>query len=169
VSASAVAASRLKDITYHGYRVAVPRSWPVYDLARDPGVCVRFDRHAIYLGRPSSGQRCPAHAAGRTEAILLAPLAGQAASAGTAGSVSLPHGGAGSILSRAHGLLVTATWNRDPALIRHALGLRSLHALSTARSAPGVAARIAAVSATPGGVYTGLGFDAHSRTCLPRG
>ncbi len=69
----ALAAPALKVVSYHGYRVRVPASWPVYDLAQDPAVCVRFDRHAVYLGTPSAAQRCPAHAAGRTEAILLQP------------------------------------------------------------------------------------------------
>ncbi|MFZ0974127.1 MAG: hypothetical protein WAN22_17990, partial [Solirubrobacteraceae bacterium] len=63
-----------KVVTYHGYRVVVPVTWPVYDLAADPSVCVRFNRHAVYLGQPSASQRCPAYAVGRTEAILVTPL-----------------------------------------------------------------------------------------------
>jgi hypothetical protein len=62
-----------KTIRYHGHTVAVPVSWPVYDLARDPQTCVRFDRHAVYLGVPGAQQRCPAHAAGHTSAMLLEP------------------------------------------------------------------------------------------------
>ncbi len=62
---AAAMASRLKVVSFHGYRVAVPRTWPVYDLGRDPSVCVRFNRHAVYLGTPGAEQRCPAHAAGR--------------------------------------------------------------------------------------------------------
>src|SRR5436305_11550203 len=81
VPAAAGAAPRTKVIRYHGYRLIVPAAWPVYDLATHPTVCVRFDRHAVYLGRPGAQQRCPAHAAGRTEAILLAPLAAHRAGA----------------------------------------------------------------------------------------
>ena len=73
-----------KVVRYHGYRLVVPASWPVYDLAADPAVCVRFNRHAVYLGQPSSRQRCPAHSIGRTEAILVAPLAAHGAGAGGA-------------------------------------------------------------------------------------
>src|ERR1700736_5523556 len=69
--AMALAGGADKGVRYRGYAVAVPASWPVFDLRSHPSVCVRFDRHAVYLGQPSSAQRCPAHAAGRTEAILL--------------------------------------------------------------------------------------------------
>src|SRR5690242_5852920 len=69
LTASAVAASpavarasKTKVIRYHGYRVVIPKAWPVYDLATDPTVCVRFNRHAVYLGRPGVRQHCPAHA-----------------------------------------------------------------------------------------------------------
>ena len=44
-------------VRYHGYRLVVPAAWPVYDLATDPTVCVRFNRHAVYLGQP---ERAPA-------------------------------------------------------------------------------------------------------------
>ncbi|MGH3321275.1 MAG: DUF1906 domain-containing protein [Streptosporangiaceae bacterium] len=63
-----------KPVTYAGYQVRVPRDWPVYRLANDPGRCVRFDRHAVYLGTPGSDQRCPAHLVGRSEALLIQPL-----------------------------------------------------------------------------------------------
>src|SRR5215469_1109951 len=76
-----------KIVRYHGYKLTVPATWPVFDLATDPAVCVRFNRHAVYLGRPSSGQDCPAHAVGRTEAILVTPLTAHASGAG-AGSAN---------------------------------------------------------------------------------
>ena len=57
---------RYRDLTLHA-----PRDWPVYRLAHHPTTCVRFDRHALYLGRPSARQRCPAHAVGRTGAALV--------------------------------------------------------------------------------------------------
>jgi hypothetical protein len=34
-------------------------------------MCVRMDRRAIYVGRPSAAQRCPAHAVGRRRAVLI--------------------------------------------------------------------------------------------------
>src|ERR1700733_12172944 len=48
-----------KALRYHGYKLVVPASWPVYDLAAAPTTCVRFNRHAGYLRTPSSRQRCP--------------------------------------------------------------------------------------------------------------
>src|SRR6202040_4029532 len=75
-------------------------------------------------------------------------------------------------LDRRHGVLITATWLRRPALIRRALGLRSLRLLHHPPGAlpPGVtdAAPARAASArtpsasVPGAVYTGRGFDACS-------
>jgi Domain of unknown function (DUF1906) len=83
---AASAASRT--ITYRGYRIEVPASWPVYNLAADPHQCVLFNRDAVYLGSPGSDQRCPARAYGRAGAILV-----QAASAATQlppGTLRLP-------------------------------------------------------------------------------
>src|SRR5205085_1910731 len=57
-----------------GSCLSVPPTWPVFDLWAHPGTCVRFNRHAVYLGRPGADQQCPAQAAGRTEAILVEPL-----------------------------------------------------------------------------------------------
>src|SRR6266498_2041888 len=49
-----------RQVTYHGYKVEVPTSWPVVDLARNPSACVRFDVHAVYLGHPGADPSCPA-------------------------------------------------------------------------------------------------------------
>src|SRR5271165_6209992 len=115
-----------KVVRYHGYRLVVPASWPVYDLATDPTVCVRFNRHAVYLGRPGSFERCPAHAVGRTEAILVAPLAAHVAGAGAAGPAlprveganAQPRGGSSMQLAiPSPSVVVTATWHADPALV----------------------------------------------------
>jgi hypothetical protein len=74
-----------KVVSYHGYRLSVPAPWPVFDLAAHPHVCARFNRHAVYLGAPSAEQRCPAHAVGRTEAILITPLTGRSTRSGGSG------------------------------------------------------------------------------------
>ncbi len=168
-SAIAAPAAGAKAVTYRGYRILVPASWPVYDLSSHPAVCVRFDRHAVYLGRPSSRLRCPAHVVGRTEAILLEPLAAhsaggprQTAGLAPASPAAQPH--EGSLAHPAgHGVLVTATWSRQPAIVARALGISSVGALRTtsapaARGPVASAARTAAAAA-PGAVYTGLGFD----------
>lgn len=61
-------------VRYAGYEARVPANWPIHDLSADPTRCVRFDRHAVYLGRPGPDQDCPAHAVGRTETLLVEPV-----------------------------------------------------------------------------------------------
>jgi hypothetical protein len=63
-------------VRFHGVEFTVPASWPVYDLAADPTTCVRFDVHAVYLGRPGPDMRCPANLFGRADAVLVEPLDG---------------------------------------------------------------------------------------------
>ncbi|MGH3847493.1 MAG: glycoside hydrolase domain-containing protein, partial [Pseudonocardiaceae bacterium] len=78
LAATAPAASA-KALSFGGETVRVPDSWPVYRLAQHPGMCVRLDRRAVYLGSPSANQRCPATAAvGRRRAILVDPAADRA-------------------------------------------------------------------------------------------
>ena len=88
-----------KVVRYDGYRLVVPAGWPVFRIRSDPTVCVRFDRHAVYLGRPSPEQDCPAHAAGRTEAILIEPASASAASAAALRALRAP-GSAASVNRR---------------------------------------------------------------------
>ncbi|GAA1533939.1 DUF1906 domain-containing protein [Kribbella lupini] len=64
-------------MTYRGYQVTVPASWPVVDLAKDPTACVRFDRPAVYLGKSTAQPDCPADAVGRTVGLVLEPLSRQ--------------------------------------------------------------------------------------------
>ncbi len=65
-------------VSFHGQKVSVPPGWAVYDLARHPSLCVRLDLRAVYLGTPSSTQRCPAHVVGRSRAIVVQPSGGGA-------------------------------------------------------------------------------------------
>ncbi|MEV8373468.1 hypothetical protein AB0P21_12065 [Kribbella sp. NPDC056861] len=69
-----------KVVSYRGYEVTVPASWPVVDLDKDPTACVRFDQAAVYLGRSTAQADCPAHLVGRSEGLVLAPLSGPARS-----------------------------------------------------------------------------------------
>ena len=188
--ATAGAASRAptKIVRYHGYKLVVPASWPVYDLATDPKVCVRFNRHAVYLGRPNSSQQCPAHEVGRTEAILVAPLAAHGAGArgGSAGpvlppvrgrSAEPPQGSSTELAVPSAGVLVTATWSSDQAVVKHALGVHALGASAAPPAAHPAGARPAGVPLAQAHaaravararhragdpLYTGLGFDACS-------
>ena len=58
-------------LNFQGKAVEAPDSWPVYRLSQHPGMCVRLDRKAVYLGTPGAHQRCPADAIGRRRAILV--------------------------------------------------------------------------------------------------
>ena len=79
-------------MTFVGYTVSVPASWPVYDLTKNPRQCVRYDVHAVYLGTPGPNPDCPPNLVGRVDTVTIqAP----AASAGTqtAGSSKGPRQG----------------------------------------------------------------------------
>jgi hypothetical protein len=156
-------AASARSVTYRGYRLAVPAGWPVYRLAAAPRTCVRFDRHAVYLGTPSPAQRCPAHAVGRTESVLVSPGASQErAATATAGIV-----GTGGPVDRLalgrSGLVATATWASDRALVGHILR-RRLAPTPARRAARGTraAAAHAPIARAAQAVDTGLGFDACS-------
>jgi Domain of unknown function (DUF1906) len=77
-SGSAAAASTVR---FDGRSVRVPAGWPVFRLAQHPGMCVRLDRRAVYLGAPGPNQRCPADVIGKRRAILVEPRSAARASA----------------------------------------------------------------------------------------
>ncbi|HYP55052.1 MAG TPA: glycoside hydrolase domain-containing protein, partial [Solirubrobacterales bacterium] len=70
-------ASEERSVRFDGRTIAVPAEWPVYRLKQHPGMCVRLDRRAVYLGTPSAQQRCPSDAIGRQRAILVEPRRSQ--------------------------------------------------------------------------------------------
>jgi hypothetical protein len=63
-----------KVVGFLGERLAVPASWPVFRLASKPSTCVRFDRHAVYLGQAGPDPRCEGGAIGVTGAVQVQPL-----------------------------------------------------------------------------------------------
>ncbi len=69
LAATAVA----RTVHFDGRAIQAPAGWKVLHLAQNPRLCVRLDRRAVYLGTPSSAQRCPAGAMGRRRAILVEP------------------------------------------------------------------------------------------------
>ncbi len=100
-----------KTVSYLGHTFPVPYSWQVIDLRARPTTCVRFDRHAVYLGRPGADEDCPARGAGRrTGALLIEP---QLTRASTAVAVTLDHRIAGEIDVTAPGLTITASYGDD--------------------------------------------------------
>jgi hypothetical protein len=167
------ASAATKQVRYGGYAFRVPASWPVHDLARRPATCVRFDRHAVYLGSPGTEQRCPAHAVGRSEAILVEPQAGapsaQAAPnvrapAGSARPRQFPRARASSELSvevPSAGVVVTATWRRHRDVVRRILDGAELRQGGAILAKPRAAARPVPRSTVSRAAYRkGLGFDA---------
>jgi hypothetical protein len=80
----ASARAPLSLIHFRGAQVRAPASWPVYRLSAHPGMCVRLDRRAVYLGTPGARQRCPANAIGRRRAIVLDPGAARLAARSSA-------------------------------------------------------------------------------------
>ncbi len=160
-SASAGGPTPWKTVTYRGYAISVPRSWPVYELTRDRSTCVRFNRHAVYLGLPSRSQSCPAQIAGRSEAILLEPIGAGAAGAASPLGPLVPHDSASTFV--AGKVRVLATWSRARQIIARALRRRSLPAIRSVTPHPALRAHAASGGAhTAQAVYTGLGFDACS-------
>ena len=157
--AASAQAATVKVVHYRGYALAVPRSWPVFDLGRRPRTCVRFDRHAVYLGTPGTSQSCPSTAIGRTEAILVSPLSAHAPrSAASLGPRSTR------FTVTPAGVSVTATWGHRPALITRALKRRTLPRSTSPRpfASPRALGPRAAHAAQAANVFTGRGFDACS-------
>ncbi len=146
-----------RTVSYGAYTVTVPAGWPVINLAAEQTRCVRFNRHALYLGVPGAEEHCPAHAAGRTEAILVEPLqrsSGEAITAGQAdilGRARIAESENGAVAPRrwppdaasrvtfalkAARVVITATWGRDPGLIQRVLlSARVAHAATAVGNA----------------------------------
>jgi hypothetical protein len=177
---AAARAAATKVVRYHGWHATVPASWPVFHLGLASRTCVRFDRHAVYLGTPGAQQSCPAHAAGRTGAILVTPEGGPSANlagAGAGASAATGAGGGGpsgqrsaQVVKPRSGVVVTATWNRDAHAVSDALGgaPRSTGTAGPHADASPTTGGVTfppgptAPAGTAGSVYTGLGFDACS-------
>ena len=139
-------------------------------------MCVRFDRHAVYLGAPSAQQRCPAHAVGRTEAILLQPAnrddpACADAFDRVAAAAAVPQGtgAATTFLARSGRIVVTATWSHHRVVVADALNRPSLRANARTRRPPRrshvirARARTSPSAHPAAATFGGLGFDACSR------
>ena len=164
------ASAALQTVTYRGYEFSVPASWPVITTSRTATTCVRFDRHAVYLGDPGQNQDCPSGLLGTTEAILIQPAPGPVPAA-----VAAEDPASRRITVVSLGIEVTASYDTDPALVRQILASASLPLPGTgaggtggpaaperANAAARAAAPAAAATTVPPGAtsYTGRGFDA---------
>ena len=174
-AADAGAGTGSRTVEYRGYEIAVPASWPVHRLAANPSTCVRFDRHAVYLGHPGADQGCPAHVVGRSGAVLVEPLPRATPEAGAARELRAPEGRAAPeqlpaarsatelrVDVPSAGVQVTATWRRSPAAVRRILdGARLTPAAKPSRG-PARSSRPtrAPATATASASQKGLGFDA---------
>ncbi|WP_406329250.1 glycoside hydrolase domain-containing protein [Streptomyces sp. NBC_00203] len=141
-------------VAYRGHEFTVPASWEVVDLAEHPDACVRFDRHAVYLGAPGDRQRCPARAKGRTEALLIQP-----APVPAGGNAVTENRTTRTYRATADRITVTAAYGEDRTRIQDVLRSAGL---------PVAAARAEEASATPAAAplpadatsFRGKGFDA---------
>jgi Rv2525c-like, glycoside hydrolase-like domain len=158
------ATNSLKTVVYEGYEFQVPASWPVYRLDEHPQTCVRYDVHAVYLGKPGPNMRCSAGLVGRTQTVSFIPGAegvagtgarrpGQPAEANGTEPQRLP-AGKGAVTQNAvqHelsvalgapalGATVLGTYGTDPAVIEQVLG--------TLHQAPANAVQTARTSSVP--------------------
>ncbi|GAA1214816.1 hypothetical protein GCM10009665_00770 [Kitasatospora nipponensis] len=162
-----------RTVTYQGATFRVPADWPVVDLAAAPHTCVRFDRHALYLGHPDARQDCPAHLLGRTEAVLVEP-ATPAAPGAVAPARAVENASAHEIRVDTARLRVTADYGGDRAGVARMLSGAGLPApvrgqgpaaLAAPPAAPAPARAPAVRAAVAGAVggdesnYQGQGFD----------
>ena len=178
----------LRVVSYHGYQVQVPGSWPVYNLSADSAQCVLFNTHAVYLGTPGSAQNCPAHAFGHIEALLIQP-GGPASAPPSAvvlpsGSAALPKhaalpAAAAAADATGHviqvevpgpGVLVTATYGANETRIRGILASATMTGApspSGAPASPSAAALRASAPATQAVMATGSQLVTGNAAAVP--
>jgi len=150
------ATQAMKTVTYRGYSIKVPSSWPVYSLDKDPGKCVRYDVNAVYLGTPGPNQDCPPHLIGHADTVSIGgPLTPGEPSVPVKtdlrASVGAKRGGAdtpvapGTILQNSQlreyavsmpdsAPAISATYGRRPSLVLHLLA--SLHLATPQQDQP---------------------------------
>lgn len=129
--AAEASAARLKSVSYRGYTFKVPAGWPVINLATDPGTCVRFDLHAVYLGTPGANETCPSWLVGSTEALVIQPAAGHLQRTSTENSVSHL------ITVRTPRISVIGTFDANPTVIYRVLASAGLPAPAIEVPSPG--------------------------------
>ena len=71
---SATSGTKWRNVTYNGVSLKV-RRLAGDQLRQASEACPRLDMHAVYLGRPGPNPLCPAGLVGKTEAVMIGPLA----------------------------------------------------------------------------------------------
>jgi len=148
-----------RTVSYRGYRVAVPHTWRVVDLATDPTACVRFDLPTVYLGRPGDQASCPTRPGGRTAGLLVEPIDAVPAERRVTAAVTAPgaatvpaavsRDGSIEIVVRDAGVLVTAAHTpQTESLVRRILASATLGPDAVPADLPDTGAAAAAGSAT---------------------
>ncbi len=130
-------------VTYLGHSFEVPRGWPVINLTHHQGTCVRFDRHAIYLGTAPPNQACPSLIVGTTEAMLIQPVSRHAAPVSVRNEVTRR------ITVIAGGVRVTATFDTHPAAIDRILASAGLPSPVTIAAGAAAADPVGPAAAAP--------------------
>lgn len=161
------AGSATRHVTYLGHTYAVPSSWAVVTLAKSPNACVRFDVHAIYLGTPSSTQKCSAKGVSAVEgAILVQPAGSSAAASATDSAIDQR------ITATLGSARITASYGADRSVVTKILASAGVPTPRMAAASTGVAPRAqlspGVTSKTFSGVsaaqltynFVGEGFDA---------
>lgn len=145
-----------QNVSYLGLNFTVPADWPVIDISASSSTCVRFDRHAVYLGTPGTQQICPGHLIGSSEAMLVQPATNSGTSA-TDNTV------AQQITVTTPTAKITATYAADKATVRSVLASAGLPTAQPVTPKPAqirahtaMAAATVPVDATNG---TRQGFD----------
>jgi hypothetical protein len=163
-----------RTVTFQGYRMVVPSQWRIVDLSARPHACVRFDRPAVYLGRPGDQSACPAHLIGGAPGLLVEPANALTAAAASRTAVSasavgtvrpnqLPaQGPVGVTVARA-GLIVNAVYGAGSAAVMQQVLASGRITAAAAPAAGGSRTVRPAARAARGvapGSFVGLGFDA---------
>jgi hypothetical protein len=163
-SAATAPAADTRTVSFRGVSVEVPVDWPVRRMAGEPG-CVRFDRHAVYLGDPSE-ITCPADLVGRTQAVHLTTRSTQGVAkpdrvvtaAGSPVSVVVS---AGDDAAAAREIASTVTYDDATAKVVAPDSVADARTLSAATSAASSGRSLSDTT------FTGQGFDACTARSLP--
>ena len=160
-------------VQYNGVTLAVPSSWPVFDLSTQATRCVLFNAHAVYLDHQGANALCPAHALGKSEALQIESLATvspavtrQATSATTVAGVSAQVNATNNVshtfvvVLKQAGAVIQLSYGHSPKLARQILGTLHVSSTRTSVSTRTAAQATVAAASEPAGVFQGQGFDA---------